>query len=208
VTTVAAWRDAAYPEGVNPDVVSAIPADAHWRVSVEDYHRMIDAGVLTKRDRVELIEGVIVDMSPQSREHVHAVARLLRLLYGALEEREWAVRGQAPLTLARSEPEPDVAVVRQDLVVRAAPGHPSTASLVVEVARSSLNIDRAMAAVYDEAGTDEYWIVDVTGHAVEIHRDPQGGVYRHSEIARGDVVVRPVSLPGPDVEIATLFVPT
>jgi len=76
-------------------------------ISLALYHQMIDTGVFSEDDRIELIEGVIVAVSPQSPEHMHAISMLVRILNRALGD-EWVVRPRGPLTLARSEPEPDV----------------------------------------------------------------------------------------------------
>jgi hypothetical protein len=86
-----------------PDIALAHRAP----ITVAMYHQMIDSGVLTEHDHVELIEEVIVAVSPQSPEHVHAYTTLLDILYGALGK-EWRIRASTPLTLARSEPEPDI----------------------------------------------------------------------------------------------------
>lgn len=186
--------------------MTAAIAGRQYAFSVERYHQMIDAAVLGKTDRVELIEGVIVAVSPRSKEHTYAVDELVRILMRALGQ-EWVVRAQGPLTLARSEPEPDVAVVLRSLR-DSAPRHPHTAVLVAEVARSSLDLDRAMAAIYAEAGVTEYWIVDVARRCVEVHRDPDGTDYRHREIVGDDAVLRPVAFAHVEVPVTALFAPT
>lgn len=188
---------------MSADTVNSIALEHHLSISVDRYHQMIDTGVLTEQDRVELIEGVIVAVSPQSREHVHAVEQILRVLMRQLG-REWAVRSQAPLTLARSEPEPDVAVVPRALV-EAAPRHPTTASLVVEVARSSLALDQAMAPVYAEAGITEYWIVDVENRCVHVYTGPSAGSYASSTTATDGDELRPTALPPVSLEVSDLF---
>ena len=81
-------------------------------ILVDQYHRMIAAGILGEDDKVELIEGVIVSVSPQSPKHAFAIQRLAATLYRILDEKRYAVLQQLPLTLGdRNEPEPDVAVV-------------------------------------------------------------------------------------------------
>lgn len=195
---------ARYPVGMEPGRIEAIAAQRALPISVERYHQMIDAGVLSEKDRVELIEGVIVAVSPQSPEHLYAVTALVRLLNRALGD-EWAVRPQGPLTLARSEPEPDVAVVRRVEELAAAPQHPGTAALVVEVARSSLALDRAMAPIYAEAGVNEYWIVDVAARVIEVHRDPADRAYRATFTAVVGETLRPAAFPAVEVPVAALF---
>jgi Uma2 family endonuclease len=172
-------------------------------ISVAMYHQMIDSDVLTKHDRVELIEGVIVAVSPQSPAHIFAVTTLVYILNTALGP-EWRVRPGGPLTLARSEPEPDIAVVRTALEEEAV-RHPTTASLVVEVAKTSLSLDRGLASIYAEADVTEYWIVDVKRQQVEVYRDPEGTTYRTRTVATIADTLVPVELPGVTVVVSSLF---
>lgn len=182
--------------------VGALAAAARFPISVDAYHRMIDGGVFSVGERVELVEGVIVAMSPHSSDHARVVSALQKV-FRALGD-EWAVRCQLPLTLARSEPEPDLVVCPQPLE-DAARRHPSTASLVVEVARSSLELDRAKAAVYAEAGVLEYWIVDVAAQRIEVFREPDGARYRTAVIAEAGAALAPVAVPQLTVELGRLF---
>jgi Uma2 family endonuclease len=183
------------------DSAGEIASGYRHPITVERYHRMIEAGVLTERDRVELIEGVIVQVSPQSEEHAYAIEQLLRIFIRALGP-EWSVRAQSPITLARSEPEPDLVVFPAD-VPRVE--HPTTAPLVVEVAKTSLSMDRALAGAYAEAGVDEYWVVDVEQRQVEVFRDPRGGAYQTKLIAGLGEALRPTHVPGVEVQVAKLF---
>ena len=179
-----------------------IASEARFPISIDVYHRMIDQAVLAPTDRVELIEGVIVQMSPHSSEHARVVSALLKA-FRALGP-EWAVRCQLPLTLARSEPEPDLMVCPQPLE-DAAVRHPTTASLIVEVAASSLDLDRAKAMIYAEAGIAEYWLVDIAGRRIEVRRDLDGTSYRTLlAAANGDVLV-PTAVPGVILRVADLF---
>ncbi len=182
--------------------VGALAVEARFPISVDIYHRMIDGGLLAEGDRIELLEGVIVAMSPHSSEHARVVSALQKI-FRALGD-EWAVRCQLPLTLARSEPEPDLAVCPQPLEDAAA-RHPTTASLVAEVARSSLELDRAKASIYAEAGVIEYWLIDVLAQRVEIFRDPDGARYRTAAVADLGETIAPVAVPTLVVEVARLF---
>lgn len=184
--------------------VSAIASEARFPISVDVYHRMVDHGILGLNDRVELIEGVIVHMSPHSSEHARMLSALLKM-FRVLGD-EWAVRCQLPLTLARSEPEPDLVVCPQPLEDAAA-RHPTTASLVIEVAQSSLELDRAKATVYAEAGVTEYWIVDIAGRRIETYREPDGARYRTTSAAAVGDILAPVAVPGVAVALADLFRP-
>jgi Uma2 family endonuclease len=148
-------------------------------LSVEEYHRMVAAGILDEDERVELLEGVIVAMTPQSVPHARRIEWLTRYLVRTLGD-EYAVRPQLPLTLGnRNEPEPDLAVVRVESTSE--DRHPSGAVLVVEVAGESLRRDRRVkAAVYARAGIPEYWIVNLEARDVEVLSDPDPatGTYR------------------------------
>jgi Uma2 family endonuclease len=139
----------------------------------DEYDRMIDAGVLTPEDRVELIDGEIVTLTPQKSRHATAVSlaeNALRQAFGALGH----VRTQLPLALdPTSEPEPDVAVVTgSPRDYRDA--HPSTALLIVEVADTSLVFDRTTkASLYARVGIADYWLLNLVDEVIEVHRNPQ-----------------------------------
>jgi Uma2 family endonuclease len=160
------------------------------RLRVDEYHRMIEAGVLGEDEHVELLEGVLVSMSPHGPPHARAIQRLTKLLVRAAGD-AFDVRCQLPLTLAdHSEPEPDLAVIH------AGEGasferHPTTALLVVEVASSSIAVDRGLEArVYATASIGEYWIVDVARELLEVHADPDPAEGRYRALrtlGRSDV---------------------
>jgi Uma2 family endonuclease len=157
----------------------------------EEYDRMVEAGILGPEDRVELIEGEILTMSPQKSPHatgVQLAGDVLQEVFG----QGFVVRRQLPLALAAdSEPEPDVAVVEgRPRDYRDA--HPSTAILIVEVAETSLIYDRTIKkALYAAAGIPEYWIVNLTGGGLEVYREPLGSDYRSRLILRPDETVSP-----------------
>jgi Uma2 family endonuclease len=188
--------------------MAATPADLlpfwYQPISVDQYHRMIDAQILGEDDLIELLDGFMARMSPQSVGHVHAITYLNDLLVRALPAR-FQLRCQVPLTLARSEPEPDFAVVTRRRA-RRAPHHPDTAVLVIEVAVDSLAKDRAKAAIYAEAGVQEYWIVDVAHRCVEVRRRPQRAQRLYAELTtvRRGRLTSP-RLPGVAVPVASLF---
>ena len=155
--------------------------DALRRMKRSEYDRLVQLGVF-EGERAELLWGVIVTMGPIGAEHNWTVQELQRLLTLALDE-GWRVRGQSSFAASDdSEPEPDISVLRFDAKLRHE--HPQTASLVVEVAWSSLRRDRAKAALYAAAGVPEYWIVDLDKRAVEVYTDPSGDRYR-TMVTRG-----------------------
>jgi Uma2 family endonuclease len=145
------------------------------RFSVEQYHRMIESGALGEDDRVELIDGWVVTQMAKGPEHAYSTGQCQELLQRLLPD-GWHLRNQEPITLADSEPEPDLGVVRgarQDYRDRH-PG-PSDVALVIEVSESSLATDRGKARIYARAGIREYWIVNLVDRSLEVHSEPQPG---------------------------------
>ena len=140
----------------------------------DEVMRMVEHGILSKNDKVELLEGDLIQMTPQGPPHAGLASELLSLLFRAYGS-STVVRGAAPLDCGtHSLPEPDVAVLRgsYDEFKRRHPrGEESI--LVAEVAYTSLVIDRAKARVYAKACVPVYWLIDVTGRRIEVHEDPQ-----------------------------------
>lgn len=145
--------------------------------AVAEYQQLVERGVLGTDDRVELLEGVIVEMSPQTPRHASATHRCAEALRRAVGGRA-VVRTQLPLMVGhRSLPEPDVSVV-PGRVEDYDEHHPDRALLVVEVAETSLAHDRLMkAGIYAAAAVPEYWIVNLRDDCVEVHRGPREGRY-------------------------------
>lgn len=157
--------------------------------TVDEYYRMAAAGILGPDDRVELIDGEIVEMSPIGIRHASCVDRIMALLIRRLGRRA-TVCGQNPVRLdIRSEPQPDIAVVspRDDFYASGHPG-PSDVLWLVEVADTTLAFDRRVKVpLYARAGVPELWIVDLEHDRVEVFADPAGGGYTASEVyGRGD----------------------
>ncbi len=151
-----------------------------------EYHRMIDAGIFDEDEHIELLEGVIVAMSPQNALHALVVERLGDPRFLQLPD-AFVVRCQLPLALsATDEPEPDVAVIPRD-APRSRQQHPGTARLVFEVAGESLRRDREIkAGLYARAGVEEYVIVNLVEECLEVHRDPLPGSGRYAALTRVD----------------------
>ena len=177
------------------------------RITVDEYHRMIAAGILGEDEHVQLIAGTLVAMTPQGGPHARVIQRLNRMLVRAVGD-DLVVRPQLPLTLVDdSEPEPDLAVVRaRD--AESGERHPRTALLVVEVAGESLSLDRqAKAVLYARAGIPEYWIVNLGESTVEVRREPDSGLgtYRTRTVAsRGETLIA-TSVPGLSLAVTDLF---
>ena len=175
--------------------------------TVVEYHRMGEAGILSESDRVELIEGELVAMSPVGSRHAGVINKLNRMLVLAVGDRG-LVSVQNPIRLDdRSEPEPDVAVLRPraDDYVEATPG-PEDVLLVIEVADSSLSYDRTVKApLYAAHGLPEFWIVDLAGRAIEVHRRPAEGRYTDVSRVGASDKLELVLLPGVWVPVAAVL---
>jgi Uma2 family endonuclease len=170
--------------------------------TVEEYALMIEAGVFAPDERVELIEGEIIAVSPANPPHASRIARLTTVLvrlFGDTHE----IRVQLPLTLGlRSEPEPDFALVRLEVADGAA-RHPAAADLVIEISDSSLRLDRnEKASLYAKAGVMDYWILNLKHHRLEVRRD----AWEQEDAVYGwDYAT--VSLHSPDQRVSPLFAP-
>jgi Uma2 family endonuclease len=176
-------------------------------ISVDEYHRMIEAGILDEDEKVQLIDGMLVAMTPLGQPHAFAIMRLTRLLARALSD-DFEVLPQLPLTLGDdSEPEPDLAVVRaQD--VASTTRHPRTALLVIEVSGDSLRFDRrTKAALYARTGIPEYWIVNLEDATIEVRSNPDAatGAYRETRVVPGGETLTATAVPGVSVDVASLF---
>ena len=176
-----------------------------WRFTVGDYEQMIAAGILGEDDRVELIAGDIVEMSPVGGEHVERVGRLTRTVSRAIDD-TLLVSVQSPIRLTDdSEPQPDLAVVRD----RAYAGKLPTAAdvlLIIEVADSSRDFDRNIKLPrYAAAGIPEAWLFDLTSETIERHSEPRGGRYGLIAVAgRGDTLTSTV-LPALTIDVDTIL---
>jgi Uma2 family endonuclease len=184
-----------------------LDADRIRRLDVDEYHKLIEAGVLGEDEHVELLEGVMLSMPPHGPPHASVVGTL-NMLFAVAAGRDRMVRCQLPLTIGdANEPEPDFAIVPAE-EGRRRDRHPSTALLVVEVAHSSLRVDRVLKTrLYASAGVPEYWIVDVAREVVEVYRDPDAasGVYRTlNTLGRGDALGTP-ALPQLNVSVDEVF---
>ncbi len=176
------------------------------RFTVEEYHRMAEAGILQPDERVELIRGVVRRMSPKNRAHVIAATKLHQQLARALAGRA-AVFKEDPLKLVRldSEPEPDIVATSSPhiddygTVV-------SKALLVVEVAESSLRYDlNVKASLYAEAGVPEYWVLDLVDRELVVFRSAHEGVYRQRATYEASDRVAPEAWPNVVLEVEKLF---
>jgi len=180
------------------------------RFTREEYYQMADMG-LFEGQRVELIEGEIVDMAPQKNPHVLGVSRASRALTKAFGDAFW-VRSQAPLHMgAKSEPEPDLAVVPGPM--ESYKDHPTAALLIVEVADTTLRFDRGQkASLYARAGIKDYWIINIQDECVEVLREPVadaraplGWRYKSVVTVRSPATIAPLAKPEAVIAVADLL---
>ena len=175
------------------------------RWSRAEFERMAAAGVFEPDARLELIDGEVLRMPPQSTRHFTAIRlaeQRLAEVFGAGHD----VRSQGPLALdGHSEPEPDIAVVMgspRDY----ADAHPATAVLVLEIADSSLGFDRiAKKRLYARAGIPEYWILDLNAAALEVYREPRGDDFLSKQTIGRDGGVAPLAAPEMPVAVTDLL---
>ena len=171
------------PELLRPETIRPL--------SRREYDKLVELGVF-EDERVELLRGVLVTMSPQGGPHAGIAAWFAQRLIRALDP-SYDVRSHSPFAADDySEPEPDVSVSRRASSLLE---HPATALLLIEVSDSSIRKDRKIKVpIYAEAGVPEYWIVDVNETIVEVHSRPQQGKY--TSVVRIDRtgVLRPIEL--------------
>ena len=160
-------------------------------INVEEYHRMVEAEILTEDDRVELINGEIIEMSPIGSKHAAIVDRISNTLMACLAGKA-IVRVQSPVQISGlSEPEPDVVLLRPkaDFYAQGHP-RPEDVFLIVEVADTSHVYDREIKLpLYADAGIPEFWLVDLEKMQIEAHRKPRGNEYAIREMIKGNQVV-------------------
>ena len=153
--------------------IAAIPNDLILRLRIEQYHAIIQAGILTDDDSVELLEGWLVFKMPKNPPH-RATTRLVRTALENILPAGWYVDSQEPITLSNSEPEPDIVVVRGDTrqYLDRHPGAEDIA-LIIEVSDTTLERDRTVKKrIYARAGISIYWIVNLVEEQVEVYSQP------------------------------------
>lgn len=170
---------------------------ARRHFNIIEYYRMTEAGILSAGDRVELVDGEVIEMSPIGSRHAACVNRLNKLLT-RLVLQDFIVSVQNPITLDDySEPQPDLSLLRprSDFY---AEGHPTPADvlLVVEVADSSTQFDREIKLpLYAQAMVPEVWLINLPDEMIERYSQPANGAYRITQtLKRGEVLTSTVIL--------------
>ena len=167
------------------------------KFTVDEYHKMAEAGIFTEDDRVELLDGEIVEMTPIGKAHAGRVNRLIRAFSVLLPDRA-VVSVQNPIHLSDdSEPQPDFALLapRRDFYTSALP-EANDILLVVEVADSSLGTDRTVKArLYARADIREMWLANLVDQRIEVYRDPSPDGYRSVVSVGPGGTVSPLAFP-------------
>jgi Uma2 family endonuclease len=175
---------------------------AHRRFTVDEYHRMAEVGILGEDDRVELLDGEIVLMTPMGSHHWSTVARLTERMRDLVGKRA-IVSVQLPVRLGRyAEPEPDLALLkrREDFYAERLP-EPEDVLLVVEVADTSQRTDRdRKIPLYARAGIAEVWLVDLPQDLIEVYRGPATGAYASVQTVARDGMLAILELPGVSIQ--------
>jgi Uma2 family endonuclease len=185
-------------DGDRPGLLEQAPWVKRHKLDVHGYYRMGEVGIFAEGERVELIEGEIIDMAPIGSEHSAAVGSLITDMAVAVAGRAlvWA---KNPLRLSDlDEPQPDVMLLKPQ-ADRYRSAHPTAADvlLLVEVAQTSLAYDRKVKLpLYARHGVPEVWIVNIGDSVVEVYRDPKGEAYETTLRAMRGETLEPAALPG------------
>ena len=167
------------------------------RFTVDEYHRMGETGILDHEQRVELIEGEIVDMPPIGPRHMARLDRLTRLFVSGLADRAIVRVGGSIRLHLHSEPQPDLVLLRpRDDFYDDAYAGPEDTLLVIEVSDTTVQYDRHVKApLYARSGIPEFWLVDLTAWAITVYRQPGPDGYQQTIVATGDDALSPLAFP-------------
>lgn len=198
----------AYTSGVMEPSFEPLPyASRLRRLTAAEYMRMVDTGLFGEHERLELIEGVLCQMSPQSVVHARIIQMLGALIFPRLSAQH-LLRVQLPLQLGElSVPEPDLAIVSREEGTRR-DSHPRNALLVIEVARGSLREDRTTkGALYARHGIPEFWLVDAERQRVEVYRKPdvESSAYSERTTVQASDVVTAQAVPGLSIQLKDIW---
>ncbi|BAZ86229.1 Uma2 family endonuclease [Dolichospermum compactum] len=175
--------------------------------TVDEYHRMAEAGIFEPSERVELLEGKIICIVAKGISHRSAMGRTNKLLQKRLENQAW-IAIQDPVKLnERSEPEPDIAVVKID-PLDYADHHPTPTEiyLIIEVADSSLKLDTEIKAkAYSQAGIKDYWVLDVVKRELIVFRNPTTEGYQNQEIITEHQNISPLDFPDLEIVVSQML---
>lgn len=197
---------------VSEPPISVVAAERPLRrLTLDDYHWLIEHGFFQPQDRVELIEGYLVEISPFHPRQAGAVDAMMEALMFAVQ-RQAQVRIQQPITLPEqsTEPEPDFVLALRQENYRLKHPHPDDIYLVGEVSDSTLLYDRGKKAqLYAAARIPEYWIVNMVDNVLEVYREPMGSRgnadYRIKLTYMATDAIAPLALPACSIQLATIL---
>ena len=176
-----------------------------YRFTVREYHKLAEVGILDEDDRVELLDGEIIIMSPIGYRHAKAVRRLNKTFVRQSKDR-YEVDIQDPVVISEySEPEPDLILLMPEVDEYEGLPEARHTHLVIEVADSTLRYDRGRKLkAYARAGIVELWIVNLKNNTVEIYREPSGEAYLTQHVARGQERIAPATFPDVEITVAKI----
>jgi len=187
--------------------MNSVTAAPTYQFSVEEYLKLGEVGIFQEDDRVELLNGNIVIMSPIGIRHMNAVRRLNNHFARRFGKRCLVDAQNALVIDGQSMPQPDLLLLRADLDESRAP-HPEDVLLLVEVADSSLLYDqRDKLAAYARNGIVEYWLLDLTRNELHVFRDPAGSAYRTTQVIRREESIAPLAFADTPVALAEILPP-
>ena len=178
-------------------------------LTVEEYHKMGETGIISTDEEVELIEGKVIEKPMKGTSHEAAITRAERALRNRLGTRV-LLRLQSAVRLSdRSEPEPDIAVVYPD-PMDYEDHHPTPPEiyLIVEIADTTLKRDTEFKAkVYAKAGINDYWVLDITNRQLYAFREPTASGYQNQQILSDDATISPVAFPNVTINVSEMLRP-
>jgi len=178
-----------------------------YQFTVKQFHQMAESGILSENDRLELIRGEMIDMSPIGRRHAGCVNRLVNLLIQLLGK-QIVLAPQNPVELDEtSEPQPDIALLkpRPDFYRNSHP-QPEDIFLLIEVADTTIKYDREVKIpLYAEANIPEVWLIDVNQEVIEVYRNPIQGVYQDVQKLVKNQVLSILAFPNVHINVSEIF---
>jgi Uma2 family endonuclease len=174
------------------------------KLTIDEYHKLGEAGILHPKDRVELIDGLLVKMAPIGPEHQFILERL-NDIFGEQKKGRYKVGPGRPIPIPDfNEPQPDMVLFKIDAGTRRQHASPQEIYLVIEVSDTTLKYDsEGKRRAYENVGIPEYWIVDVAAKTVRVFRLNRGKKYRETRYAKGSIAVQ--AFPDVIVDLGELF---
>jgi Uma2 family endonuclease len=186
-------------------MLATLPNTTIARFTLDQYHRMIETGILVNC-RVELLNGLITEMTPEGPLHSEAITDIQELLTLRISQQA-KIRTDRPITLPNgSEPIPDIALVKRQRYRDRHPG-PEDIYLLIEFAKATLAQDREdKRLIYAHAGVPEYWVVNLVDQELLVYRDPQAGDYTNCQVLGSGEAIAPLAFAQVLIQVDQLLV--